>query len=622
MERVVSCLMGLGPFLLYAALVFDVMLEVSGNQEGDALNAFKTQRDLKDPNNALQTWDPTLVNPCTWFHVTCNQDYSVTSIDLGNAQISGHLVPELGKLQNLQRLELFNNDLTGPIPNELGNLINLEKLDLYSNNLTGVIPDTLGNLKNLHDLRLNNNSLSGKIPISLTNILTLQVLDLSYNQLTGNIPVNGSFSSFTPVSFEHNHLNETKNPSPRYVLPQNTTSGKSAIFRAIAGGVAAGAALSIAAPVIVVAYWLRRKPQDEYFDVPAEEDPEVHLGPLKKFSLRELQIATDHFNAKNVLGKGAFGKVYEGRLADGKPVAVKRLKEERSNREDFQFQTEVEMIGLAKHRNLLQLLGFCMTPTERMLVYPLMVNGSLASCLRGRAPSKPPLGWAQRESIALGSAKGLAYLHEHCNPKIIHRDVKADNILLDEHFEAVVGDFGLAKLMEFKDTHVTTAVQGTIGHIAPEYLGTGKSSEKTDVYGYGVMLLELITGQRSFDMARIARDEEILLLAWVKGHLNDNKLDKLVDSDLQGDYNLEKVEQLIQVAILCTQDSPMDRPNMSEVVRMLEGDGLAERWEEWKKRDKIRQEFDRTHRYVANLRNRDESTSNANMEPEQLSGPR
>jgi len=132
-----------------------------------------------------------------------------------------------------------------------------------------------------------------------------------------------------------------------------------------------------------------------------------------------------------------------------------------------------------------------------------------------RPESQPPLKWSIRKHIALGAARGLAYLHDHCDPKIIHRDVKAANILLDEDFEAVVGDFGLAKLMDYKDTHVTTAVRGTIGHIAPEYLSTGKSSEKTDVFGYGVMLLELITGQRAFDLARLANDDDVMLLDWV-----------------------------------------------------------------------------------------------------------
>lgn len=132
-----------------------------------------------------------------------------------------------------------------------------------------------------------------------------------------------------------------------------------------------------------------------------------------------------------------------------------------------------------------------------------------------RQPNDPPLEWQTRTRIALGSARGLSYLHDHCDPKIIHRDVKAANILLDEDFEAIVGDFGLAKLMDYKDTHVTTAVRGTIGHIAPEYLSTGKSSEKTDVFGYGIMLLELITGQRAFDLARLANDDDVMLLDWV-----------------------------------------------------------------------------------------------------------
>eukprot|EP00268_Persea_americana_P047376 TRINITY_DN4932_c0_g1_i5.p1 TRINITY_DN4932_c0_g1~~TRINITY_DN4932_c0_g1_i5.p1 ORF type:complete len:277 (-),score=71.32 TRINITY_DN4932_c0_g1_i5:289-1119(-) len=276
------------------------------------------------------------------------------------------------------------------------------------------------------------------------------------------------------------------------------------------------------------------------------------------------------------------------------------------------------MISMAVHRNLLRLRGFCMTPTERLLVYPYMANGSVASCLRERPPGDPPLDWPTRKRIALGSARGLSYLHDHCDPKIIHRDVKAANILLDEEFEAVVGDFGLAKLMDYKDTHVTTAVRGTIGHIAPEYLSTGKSSEKTDVFGYGIMLLELITGQRAFDLARLANDDDVMLLDWVKGLLKEKKLEMLVDPDLQNNYVEAEVEQLIQVALLCTQGSPMDRPKMSEVVRMLEGDGLAERWDEWQKVEVVRQE-------VELLPNRNSEwivDSTDNLHAVELSGPR
>nr|AEC46975.1 somatic embryogenesis receptor-like kinase [Ananas comosus]AFA53652.1 somatic embryogenesis receptor-like kinase 1 [Ananas comosus] len=617
-------------WFLWLILVFHPLARVRANMEGDALHSLRTN--LNDPNNVLQSWDPTLVNPCTWFHVTCNNDNSVIRVDLGNAALSGTLVPQLGELKNLQYLELYSNNISGIIPSELGNLTNLVSLDLYLNNFTGEIPDSLGNLSKLRFLRLNNNSLSGPIPKSLTNISALQVLDLSNNNLSGEVPSTGSFSLFTPISFANNPLlcgpGTTKpcpgappfSPPPPYsppVLVQSPGSSASSTG-AIAGGVAAGAALLFAAPAIGFAWWRRRKPQEHFFDVPAEEDPEVHLGQLKRFSLRELQVATDGFNNKNILGRGGFGKVYKGRLADGSLVAVKRLKEERTPGGELQFQTEVEMISMAVHRNLLRLRGFCMTPTERLLVYPYMANGSVASCLRERPPSEPPLDWPTRKRIALGSARGLSYLHDHCDPKIIHRDVKAANILLDEEFEAVVGDFGLAKLMDYKDTHVTTAVRGTIGHIAPEYLSTGKSSEKTDVFGYGIMLLELITGQRAFDLARLANDDDVMLLDWVKGLLKEKRLEMLVDPDLQNNYVEAEVESLIQVALLCTQGSPMDRPKMSEVVRMLEGDGLAERWEEWQKVEVVRQEIEmaphRPSEWIVD--------STDNLHAVELSGPR
>ncbi|GLT61715.1 hypothetical protein SLA2020_344020 [Shorea laevis] len=325
------------------------------------------------------------------------------------------------------------------------------------------------------------------------------------------------------------------------------------------------------------------KPQEFFHDGPHERDPEVHFGQLKRFSLRELQVATDNFSDRNILGRGGFGKVYKGCLANGSLVAVKRLKEEHIPGGEQQFQREMGMISMAVHRSLLRLRGFCITPTERLLVYPYMANGSVASCLREHPPSQPPLDWPIRKRIALGSARGLSYLHHHCNPKIIHRDVKAANILLDEEFEAVVGDFRLAKLMDYKDAHVTTAIRCTMGHIAPEYSSTGKCSEKSDVFGYGIMLLELISGQRASDLARLAYDGDAVLLDWVKGLLKEKKLEMLVDPNLQNKYVESEVEQLIQVALLCTQGSPKDRPKMSEVERMLEGDGLAERWDEWQK---------------------------------------
>ncbi|KAL8089310.1 hypothetical protein AgCh_038931 [Apium graveolens] len=597
-------------------LVVNHFSSVSANAEGDALTALKNN--LDDPNKVLQSWNETLANPCDWFHVTCNNEKSVTRVDLGNSNLSGELVSQLEQLPNLQYLELYSNNISGRIPDELGNLINLVSLDLYLNNFNGPIPDTLKKLQKLRSLRLNNNNLTGTIPYSLTTILSLQVI-FAGNQL--ETPPVSPPPPLPPSPQLETHL--VSPPPPIFSSPPLPPSAPASqalngATGAIASGVAVGAALLFAGPVIALVWWQKKKSQDHFFDVPAEEDPDVHLEQLKRFSLHELQVATDIFSRKNFVGKGGFCEVYKGRLPDGTLVAVKRLKEERTQGGELQFQTEVEMISMAVHRNLLRLRGFCTTPTERLLVYPYMSNGSVASCLRERNESQPPLDWPVRRRIALGSARGLAYLHDHCDPKIIHRDVKAANILLDEEFEAVVGDFGMSKLMDYRNTHITTAVRGTIGHIAPEYLSTGKSSEKTDCYGYGVMLLELITGQKAFDLARLANDDDVMLLDWVKGLLKDKKLELLVDEDLQGSYVDEQVEELIQVALLCTQNSPTERPKMTEVVKMLEGDGLAERWEEWKE-EIFRQDFLSTHNLINEWVIAD---STYKLGPDELSGPR
>ncbi|KAL3838679.1 hypothetical protein ACJIZ3_023270 [Penstemon smallii] len=379
------------------------------------------------------------------------------------------------------------------------------------------------------------------------------------------------------------------------------------------GAIAGRFARLLASPVIALARYRTRKPHEHFFD-----DPEVDLRQFKRFSLPELQVASDNFSNKNFIGRGGFGKVYKGRLADGSLVAVKRLKEERTQGLKRYFQTTIEIASMTEHANLLWLLGICMTRTEMMLVYPYMSNGSVASCLRERPESQPPLDWPKRKQIALGSARGLAYLHHHCDRKIIHRDVKAANIFLDEHFEAFIGGFGLAKLMDHEDTHVDATIRGTIGHIAPEYLSTGKCSEKTDVFGYGVMLFELITGQRAFDLARLANDDDVMLLDWVKGLLTEKKWGTFVDPDLRGNYIDEEVEQLVQLALLCTQGSPTDRPKMSEVVMMLESDGLAERWEDWQNEEMFRQdEFN--HSYQPNT---DWIITDDIILPVELSGPR
>ncbi|KAL7171535.1 hypothetical protein ACSBR2_036231 [Camellia fascicularis] len=504
------------------------------NYEVVALMAIKN--DLNDPYTVLENWDINSVDPCSWRMITCTLDGYVSALGLPSQSLSGTLSPWIGNLSNLQSVLLQNNAISGPIPAEIGKLEMLQTLDLSNNKFSGEIPTSLGNLKNLNYLRLNNNSLTGPIPESLSKIEVLTLVDLSFNNLSNSVP---KISART--------FKLTGNP---LICGPNSNYNCS-----------------------VYPEPLSFPPDDQY-------DPEVCLGHLKRYTFKELRAATDHFNSKNILGKGGFGIVYKGSLNDGTTVAVKRLKDFNGVGGEIQFQTEVEMISLAVHRNLLRLWGFCTTENERILVYPYMPNGSVASRLRDHIHGKPVLDWSRRKRIALGTARGLLYLHEQCDPRIIHRDVKAANILLDEDFEAVVGDFGLAKLLDPHDSHVTTTVRGTVGHIAPEYLSTGQSSEKTDVFGFGILLLELITGKKALEFGRAAnQNQRGVMLDWVKRLHQEGKLNVLVDKDLKGKFDRVELEEMVKVALLCTQFNSSQRPKMSEVLRLLEGEGLAEKWE-------------------------------------------
>ncbi|XP_031122906.1 protein NSP-INTERACTING KINASE 2-like [Ipomoea triloba] len=559
------------------------MLSPDGiNYEVQALMDIKNS--LNDTRGVLSNWDESAVDPCSWTMVTCSTDKFVVGLAIPSQGLSGRISPHIGKLTHLEIVLLQNNNISGVIPAELGNLPRLKTVDLSDNKLTGEVPASLAQIKSLQYLRLNNNSLTGAIPLVLANMTQLTFLDLSFNNLNGPVPrllaktfnilgnpmicatgkepdCNGTTPMALPFSF-----NSSQNVQP---------SGKSKTHKL---ALAFGTSLACICLLIVVfgffLWWRQKQTKQIFFDINEQHREEVCLGNLRRFQFRELQVATSNFSSKNILGKGGFGNVYKGRLHDGTIVAVKRLKDGNAVGGEIQFQTEIEMISLAVHRNLLRLYGFCTTPSERLLVYPYMSNGSVASRLK----AKPSLDWGTRKRIALGAARGLLYLHEQCDPKIIHRDVKAANILLDDYCEAVVGDFGLAKLLDHCDSHVTTAVRGTVGHIAPEYLSTGQSSEKTDVFGFGILLLELITGQRALEFGKAA-NQKGAMLDWVRKIHQEKKLDMLVDKDLKNNYDRIELEEMVQVALLCTQYHPSHRPKMSEVVRMLEGDGLAEKWE-------------------------------------------
>ncbi|KAI4381163.1 hypothetical protein MLD38_007267 [Melastoma candidum] len=297
------------------------------------------------------------------------------------------------------------------------------------------------------------------------------------------------------------------------------------------------------------------------------------------FTYEELAAATGGFSQVNLLGQGGFGYVHKGVLQNGKEVAVKSLKAG-SGQGEREFQAEVEIISRVHHRHLVSLVGYSVSGGQRMLVYEFIPNKTLEHHLYGSGAAV--MDWSTRLRIATGSAKGLAYLHEDCHPKIIHRDIKAANILIDNNFEAMVADFGLAKLSSDNYTHVSTRIMGTFGcvfasktdrYLAPEYAASGKLTEKSDVFSFGVMLLEIITGKRPVDLNNVMEDS---LVDWARplmaNALETGNYDELVDPLLEGNYNQNEVGRMVACASAATRHSAKKRPKMSQIVRALEGD--------------------------------------------------
>ncbi|KAF8659406.1 hypothetical protein HU200_058618 [Digitaria exilis] len=329
------------------------------------------------------------------------------------------------------------------------------------------------------------------------------------------------------------------------------------------------------------------------------------LGKGTFFTYEQLAAATGNFSPANLIGKGGFGYAHKGVLPGGRAVAVKQLKHG-SGQGEREFQAEVDIISRVHHRHLVSLVGYCIAGARRVLVYEFVPNKTLEFHLHGKG--QPVMEWSTRLRIALGAAKGLAYLHEDCHPRIIHRDIKSANILLDNNFEAMVDavassdhsistvldpkcsdcigswcfvfqvvDFGLVKLTSDNNTHVSTRVMGTFGYLAPEYASSGKLTEKSDVFSYGVMLLELLTGRRPVDTGTATSFlEDSLARPALSRALADGDYDGVADPRLQGNYDPVEMARLVASAAAAVRHSAKRRPKMSQIVRALEGDMLLE----------------------------------------------
>ncbi|KAJ8434802.1 hypothetical protein Cgig2_033752 [Carnegiea gigantea] len=294
-----------------------------------------------------------------------------------------------------------------------------------------------------------------------------------------------------------------------------------------------------------------------------------HLGWGHWFTLRDLEIATDRFSKQNVIGEGGYGVVYRGELINGAQVAIKRLLNNLGQAEK-EFRVEVEAIGHVRHKNLVRLLGYCIEGTHRLLVYEYVNNGNLEQWLHGAMRQHGNLTWDARMKVLIGTAKALAYLHEAIEPKVVHRDIKSSNILIDDEFNAKVSDFGLAKLLGAGKTHIATRVMGTFGYVAPEYASSGLLNEKSDVYSFGVVLLEAITGRDPVDYGR--PQNEVNLVDWLKTMIGNRRAEEVVDPNMDVRPSTRALKRALLTALRCLDPDAEKRPKMSQVVRMLESE--------------------------------------------------
>ncbi|EES10213.1 receptor kinase-like protein Xa21 [Sorghum bicolor] len=499
-------------------------------------------------------------------------------LDLSNNKLTGDIPFEIGGLINLNSLSLSNNRLSGEIPSTLGQCLLLESLHLQANNLQGSIPDSFINLKGITVMDLSQNNLSGRIPDFLESLSSLQILNLSLNDLEGPVPGGGIFAKPNDVYIQGN--NKLCATSPDLQVPQCLTSRpqrkKHAYILAVLVSLASVAAVAMAC-VAVIILKKRRK---------GKQLTSQSLKELKNFSYGDLFKATDGFSPNSIVGSGRFGLVYKGQFkVEECAVAIKVFRLDQFGAPS-NFLSECEALRNIRHRNLIRVISVCSTfdPTGnefKALILEYMVNGNLESWLHQKEyteSTKRPLSLGTRIAIAADIAAALDYLHNRCTPPLVHRDLKPSNVLLNDEMVASLSDFGLAKFLSvdfstgFDNSSSAVGPRGSIGYIAPEYGMGCKISVGSDIYSYGIILLEIITGRRpTDDMFK----DGVNIRNFVESSLPLN-IHNILEPNLTGyhegeDGGQEMVEmqhcamQLANLGLKCSEMSPKDRPKTEEV---------------------------------------------------------
>ncbi|XVF23192.1 hypothetical protein REPUB_Repub13aG0016000 [Reevesia pubescens] len=409
----------------------------------------------------------------------------------------------------------------------------------------------------------------------------------------------GCFLRYSELPFFR--ANQTLDLRP-FLKTKNTTKRY-----ALIGGLVGGGGLLLLLSLWF--FWIKTSRKNNSVPLGDVEGAPELQGPMI-YTYKELNFATTNFSEENKLGEGGFGEVYKGILKNGRVVAVKKLAISKSERVKAEFDTEVKLISNVHHRNLVRLVGCCNKGPDLLLVYEFMPNGSLDKHLFGEGQGS--LNWKQRFDIILGTAKGLAYLHEEFHACVIHRDIKPGNILLDRDLQPKIADFGLVRLLPEDQTHLSTKFAGTYGYTAPEYAIHGQLSIKVDTYSFGVVVLEIISGQKNSETSLDPTAEFLLKRAW--GQYQDNMAMEIVDRSLDpNEYNVEDMKRMIEIAFLCTQSSAALRPTMSEVVALLNAMSSLE------PRQPTRPAFIDSERIIPEDRSTSTASSNATNSVSQVS---
>eukprot|EP00250_Pteridium_aquilinum_P033243 c5359_g1_i1 orf=893-4372(-) len=496
-------------------------------------------------------------------------------LDLSSNSLSGTLPSDVGQLQELQYFMVADNNLTGTIPESFGKLASLVVLDLSGNRLTGSIPGDLANLSNLKKLLLSNNHLSGFIPTNFTRLRYLSVMDVAYNNLSGSVPHAGSLASWcSNVSTEGNQLLKScslSTPAPAsseplpYAgpVPKKSHHPNSILISAITSGCAIVAVLII---LILLFHYTKHERRVHV----SHRSERKHVSMFRNFDIsltyENVVAATGNFSVNNLIGTGGFGATYKAELMPGVLVAVKRLSLGRFQGTQ-QFEAEIRTLGRVQHPNLVTLFGYHASETEMFLIYNYLPGGNLENLIHDSR--RGFVSWRVRVKIALNIAQALAYLHDECTPRVLHRDIKPSNVLLDNNLNAFLSDFGLARLLSASETHATTDVAGTFGYVAPEYAMTCRLSEKADVYSYGVVLLELLSGKKALDPYFSKYGNGFNIVAWACHFYKKGKPSEILAPGLWEQGPHSELMNVLKLAVRCTMASLSVRPTMRQVVDTL-----------------------------------------------------